>query len=326
MTIESSKLTSIYQKIYKTKKWNSQVLHAIDNNLYLVLMNDDKDFYYMNVGKSTENNSYIGDFSSLPALLKHFSDGIANLSVKKEKMMISNSDNSIQFIIIVKDDLNFELPESVNSGTSEIKLNKELLLTAFKFTGIEYPTNLIHLDSDKGFFVTDSAKILSYNYDNLDISVEKSFPQALSLMNSSIQLSKKKDTISLNEKDGGFLSCPVYNTPDKINPFKDVIKESYEFVTNNKQTFLTYFAPHLNNHGNVNIIIENDIAKMRSHSENSSALQTSFESKGNIKIQFKIKDIENLIPLFKDNISFGIHPDHENIFCIFDDNFYFASI
>jgi len=320
MNLESSKFTTIYQKIYKAKKWEKQLLCAQSNLLYLVLYNDIKDFYYIEVGTSDKDACYSGDFSSLPSLLKHFS-GAASLTVKKDKMMVSNSDSTIQFVIVVKDE-DFDFPEIGNGD--QLDLNKEYLAVAGKFTGNDYPTNLIHLDSDNGFFVTDSSKILSYNYKNLDISIEKHFAQLSAMINAPILITSKKDRIILN--DDGHLSSAVYNTPDKIQPFLDIVGRPKDFVSVNKDDFIAAFSPHLINHGYLNVIVENDLLKMRSHSENSSALQTSFSNSGDIKVQFKIKDIENLIPLFSDTIKFGIHPSIQNIFCVFDDNFYFASI
>lgn len=328
MTLDHSQFTTVYQKIFKSKKWQQQLLYAINGILYLVLYNDNKDYYYIKVGQAENDICYMGDFTSLTTLLKHF-DGPASLSVKKDKMMISNDDNSIQFVIMVNEQ-NFTLPDSNITAKKNLDLNKDQLSVASKFTGVDFPTNLIHLDSDKGFFVTDSSKVLSYNYKNLDISIEKQLaPLLLIQSTSSISLSDGNDQILLKEKniDDGVLSAPVYTTPDQINPFKDIIKQSVTYVTLNKDAFLNAFNPHLINNGNISVIISEGVAKFRSHSENSSALQTTLAFPDNeIKVQYKIKDIENLIPLFSDTISLGIHPDHENVFCIFDDNMYFASI
>ena len=314
MNLESSKFTTIYQKIYKAKKWEKQLLCAQDSLLYLILYNDPKDFYYVEVGSSDKDSCYSGDFSSLPSLLKHFA-GSASLNVKKDKMMVSNDDSTIQFVIMVKNE-DFDFPK--------ITTNKEHLNVASKFTGNDYPTNFIHLDSDSGFFATDSSKILSYNYNKLDISIEKQFSQLASIINSSILITDKKDRVILN--DDGKLSSVVYSTDNKIQPFVDIVKRPKSYISLNKSDFITAFNPHLINHGYLNIIIDGGVLKMRSHSENSSALQTSFNKEGEIKAQFKIKDIENLIPLFTDQINIASHPHLENIFCIFDDKFYFASI
>lgn len=327
MQLNIESFITSFQRLNKAKKWERILLLTQSGKIFL-LFDDNGDFYKAEVGESDADFCLEAkpDFSSVCTLLKNFKDNIANLTLKKDKLIISNSKENIKFSLAVNN-VEHQMPDIIEKDLIELNLEIDKLQYIVKFCGFEYPANMVHLDlTTGGIFATDTSKIISYVFKEKSISIDRDNAQLLQILNQPVKINAGQDKLFSSNN----LSFTIFQTPPDIDEYLELIKKpKNNFILVNKEDFVDTFQPHASlGHPSVVIECHDKQLRMRSAIESESALQTSImlNKEKELKTQFKVKDISNLLPLLSSEFCIGLHPDHENIFCIFDSLIYFAAI